>query len=76
MNVTKQAVLKRVNRKLTKESQALGIWRSAGYQSGVNWEAGDLYRMDFIRGIMMDVRVDLESLAREIGVLQPAESIA
>ena len=57
------------------EDEAVKTWRSGGYQSGVNWEPGDLYRVDFNRNAMLDCKVDLEALARELGVLADYEAI-
>jgi hypothetical protein len=73
--VSERAVLQRVNRKLAPQYEALRKWRSAGYQSGENWEPGDIYHVDYSRNAMLEVKIDLESFARKLGVIADWETI-
>ena len=70
--VTRRAVMQRVNRKLGQRNEALRAWRTSSQE----YTAGDLYHLDFDANAVLDVNVDLEPFAREVGALQPWEEIA
>lgn len=69
--VSRRAVLQRVNRKLAPQLKALKAWRT----SGLRYKAGDLFHLDLNRNAILNINVDLESFAREVGALQPWESL-
>lgn len=64
MNVTRDALLRRVNRQLRKRGQALISRR------------GILYFMNVDRNVQLAERVNLESFARELRVLDRFEKLA
>ena len=70
--VTRRAVMQRVNRKLGQRNEALRAWRSSSQEYSI----GDLYRLDFAANAVLDVNVDLDPFAREVGALQPWEEIS
>jgi hypothetical protein len=72
VRVSAKTVRQRADRKLTADSQGLRVWRKPG--SG--HKAGDLYHHDFTTDAILDPKVDLDSFARNLGVLQPWEEIA
>jgi hypothetical protein len=74
--VTPRAIVQRVNRKLAAEFEAVRRWRVSGSSGPWTWEPGNYYRVDYKRNALLDGNVDLELLARELGVLKPWESMA
>jgi hypothetical protein len=64
--------MQRVNRKLGQRKEALRAWRT----SSNDYSVGDLYHLDFDANAVLDVNVDLEPFAREVGALQAWEAIA
>ena len=70
--VTRRAVMQRVNRKLGQRNEALRAWRTSSNEYSV----GDLYHLDFAANAVLDVNVNLEPFAREVGALQPWEDIS
>ena len=75
-DVTESALLRRINRKLATSNQAVRKWRTAGSQNGESWDRGDYYRIDYQRNAMLALNVNLEQLARSIGVLESYEEVA
>lgn len=69
--VTRRAVMQRVNRKLAQKDEALRAWRTSSNE----YSAGDLYHLDFNANAVLDVNVELEPFAREVGALQPWEEM-
>lgn len=69
--VTRRAVMQRVNRKLGQRNEALRAWRTSSQE----YTAGDLYHLDFDANAVLDVNVDLEPFARQVGALQRWEEI-
>ena len=63
--VSERAVLKRVNRKLAHRYEKLSKRRS-----------GEFHHIDFYRNVLLTWPVDLESFARDLGVLTEGEKIS
>jgi hypothetical protein len=70
--VSLRAVIQRVNRKLADEGQ-MGHKLKAARDS--RRSAGDFYVVDIARAWIVQERVDPETLARELGALQPWEEV-
>jgi hypothetical protein len=70
--VTLRALLQRINRKLAPEGRQLKKTR------GTRWrgDLGDYYAIDVRRNILTAQHVDPEAWGREMGVLQPWETVA
>ena len=68
--VTTRAIIQRINRKLRREDKMLKKPRGAW-----TYDLGDYYIVDIRRNLLDDVRVDPETLARELGVLQDYEEV-
>ncbi len=72
VGVSRRAVLQRVNRKLAPQLEALKVWRT----SDLRYKAGDLFHLDLDQNAILNINVDLESFAREVGALQRWESLS
>jgi hypothetical protein len=72
LHVSQSAVVQRVNRKLKREMKALRKARGA-YRAGF---PGDFYVVNFKHGGIVQTHVDVEDLARKLGVLKPWEEVA
>lgn len=70
--VTTGALIKRVNRRLVKEGRKLLTTRGARMIASV----GSHYVIDVNRSFVVDKYVDVEELARQLGVLRPREQVA
>jgi hypothetical protein len=76
--VSERAVLARINRKLAGDNEQI---RQPRPGTRAQAELGDFYRLRFGRGgsepstNVIDTHVDLETLARELGVLSPWEVV-
>ena len=66
--VTERALVQRVNRYLAEKSEMLRKWRSGQH-------VGDYYLIDWTKHVVIKERVELESFARDLGILQPYESL-
>ena len=73
VRVAERALLQRVNRKLRAEHEMLKRCKESSRSYG---ELGDLYCVDMSRNLVTATHVDLEALGRELGVLQPWETLA
>ena len=69
--VTLDAALQRINRRLAGEQQSLRITRD-------RWRSnlGDFYLLDLTRNVVVASHVNPEELGRELGVLEPWESVS
>lgn len=72
MLVTQSAVISRINRKLAHEGEALKKSRSMR----MYLEVGDFYILNINGNYIVRHHMDVEDLARELGVLYPFEEIA
>jgi hypothetical protein len=70
--VSKRALIQRVNRKLATEKQTLKTWRRS--EMG-RYDAGDLYLLDLSYNSILREYVDLDTFARELGVLTDYEEL-
>lgn len=68
LGITRRALVQRINRHLRKRNEALRGTR------GPN--TGEYYRVDTNRNVLIEERVALEKLGRELGVLAPYERLA
>ena len=70
-SVTERAVVRRINRVLKKYDDQL-----KKYRGGPCWsDFGDYYILDINRNNLLEGHVDIESKARELGVLKDHEKI-
>jgi Domain of unknown function (DUF6602) len=69
--VTLRSVLQRINRKLAKQGEVLKATRGERARS----QMGDFFVIDASRNFLVQANVDPEALARELGVLNPWESV-
>ena len=69
--VTTDALLKRINRKLFKEGEMLRATRGDQWRN----DLGDFYIVDLNRNTLVAQHVDIEALSRELGVLTESESL-
>jgi hypothetical protein len=70
--VTKRALIQRVNRALAKDGEQLKATKGAQAQL----DLGEFYVVDVSLNAVSRKDVDLEKLARELGVLKPYEALA
>jgi hypothetical protein len=70
--VTLNAVIKRINRKLRPDLEALKRTRSARAQL----ELGDYYVIDYRGNLILDKDVDPEEYGRDLGVVGDWERVA
>jgi hypothetical protein len=70
--VTEAALIKRINRKLAAHGER--VRKTRGERGRI--DRGDFYVIDIDRNIDMLWHVDIEVLARKLGVLSVAESLA
>ncbi len=73
MVVTEDALYKRINRKLKKVTWAQVLKRTRGERA--RQDLGDYFTLDVSRNIVTDSRVNLEDLEKELGVLNPHETV-
>ena len=71
--VSSDAVYKRINRKLAKEDEFLVLRKSRGRWAFL--ELGPYHIVDLRRNIVTDRNFDLETYARQLGVLQSSEHL-
>jgi len=69
--VTRRAVIQRINRRLAPDWRALRTSRGWGATSNL----GTHYLLDTYRNEVVDTHVDVEGYARELGALEPWESL-
>ena len=74
-NVSRNAVIKRINRKLAHDQERLQVARLFG-DGHENTNLGRYYIVDVFRNAVVDHHVDLATKAREIGVLAASEAYA
>jgi hypothetical protein len=67
--ISERALLARINRQLVKEDQKLVKTRS----EKAKVEVGDYYLLNFERNAILRMRVDLEDLGHDLGVLKRYE---
>ncbi len=73
--ITERALAQRINRALREHRQQVRKWRGRRVQLGQHWlDRGDWYLMDWGINAVLDV-VDLDDLGRELGVLNPWETV-
>ena len=70
-DVTKKAVIQRINRRLKKDWEAVKGTRGEKNRP----ELGDYYLLDVWNGTIIDKRIDIEGFARELNVLAECESV-
>lgn len=70
--VTTNALIKRINRKLAPEGERLRTYRGRHWNSDLGWH----YIIDVNRNGLVQGHVDVEKLAREMGVMREHEQIA
>ena len=70
--VSENALIKRINRKLKLQDQALRKARS----ERVRLDLGQYFIVDFRRNLSLDTNINIEEFGREIGVLAPREVLA
>jgi len=70
--VTRRALIQRVNRALAKDGEQLKATKGTQAQL----DLGDFYVIDISGNSVSRKDVDLEKLARELGVLKPYEALA
>ena len=70
--VTRRALIQRANRALAKEGRLLRAYRGGRPDAWL----GELFIVDTSRNIPVEGDVDLEKLAKELGVLKPFEKLA
>jgi hypothetical protein len=69
--VSERALIARINRKLTHDGERLCQSRSAQTSASV----GEYFILDVMRNFISHQNVELENLAKELGVLQPYECL-
>ncbi len=72
--ISRQALIKRINRVLAKRPWAEKLHTSRGWREKLN--LGDYYRIDVYRNCVVDHHVDLEELGVDLEVLLPQELLA
>ena len=70
MHVGIKALIKRVNRKLAIEGMKLKASRGIYFRSSL----GDYYLVKVPSNFMVEIKVDVEALARKLGVMSDWES--
>lgn len=71
LDIKSSTLVKRINRTLAVETQILR--KTRGQRARL--DLGDYYIHDRSRNLALDTYVDPESLGRELGVLNPHESV-
>jgi hypothetical protein len=69
--VTKRALMQRVNRALKADGEQLKV--SRGMRAFL--DLGELFTVDISRNFISRKDIDLERLARQLGVLKPYETL-
>jgi hypothetical protein len=69
--VTTRAAIQRINRALAEKGHKLKITRGNRWRDTL----GDFYTIDAKRNWIVEKHVDPEALGRELGVLQPWETV-
>lgn len=72
VTVSLRATIQRINRKLKPDLQSVKTARGERLRQ----EVGDYYIIDYDRNYVADKDIDPEAYARELGVLQPWETVA
>ncbi len=72
MTITENACIKRINRKLAHENERLCTSQSYGEKSNL----GSHYILDVHRNSPVRYPVDVEEIARELGVLAEGEGVS
>ena len=67
LSITRRALVQRINRHLRKRNEALRATRGAN--------TGEYHRVDISRNALIEERVVIEKLGRELGVLAPYEKL-
>ena len=70
--ISRRALVTRINRALAKQGQAL---RRCRQSSRWHPDLGDYYAVDLGRNGIVDTHVDLVAKGRELGVLRPSERL-
>jgi hypothetical protein len=70
--VSERALIQRLNRALAKDDEIL---KKSRPREGYN-QVGDFYVVDFYKGYIVEMDVDIEALARKKGVLAKWEALA
>jgi hypothetical protein len=70
--LSERAVVQRINRKLAKENEAL---RTSRQNSRAQSIVGNYYIVDLNRNAVTASQIDLEALARELGVIMDYECV-
>lgn len=70
--VSKNALLKRINRRLASDYEAVKVTRGERLRR----EVGDHHRFDCGLGAVVEYDVNLEATARALGVLHEGETVA
>ncbi len=71
VKVTRRAAIQRINRKLKPDMEQLCAARGERAQL----DLGDYYVVDFQRNAVMQMHVDVEAMARQLGVLKEWEQV-
>jgi len=72
MHITTSALIARINRSLAPDY--LKLRKTRGQRANI--DLGDYYVHDYFRSAVVDKFVDLESFARDIGVLKEYEVVS
>jgi hypothetical protein len=72
LEITQRSLYARIARKLAKDGKQLRTARSAAMESNV----GRYYIIDTYRNEVVDYRLDLITLGKDLGLLQPWEEVA
>ena len=68
--VTRNALIKRINRRLAHQDERLCVSRS----DSAKLTLGDFHILDIYRNLVVNMHVDLEELGTELGVLKAGET--
>lgn len=71
--VSRQALIARVNRRLAKQNESL---RRCPENRRDYYTLGDFYVLNLSRNLISAKHVDLEKLAKKLGALKPGERLA
>jgi hypothetical protein len=70
--VSRRAMLARVNRALAADNQALRAYRAAAERA----QGFEYFRIDLVRGAVIDTQVKLATVARQMELLKPYETLS
>ena len=68
--VNARALLQRINRKLAEDQECVKKTRGVAIR-----DLGEYYRLDLFKNRVMETDVDIEALARKLGVLHEFEAL-